>query len=69
MSEYWIELYKIDEPVKLTRVISARGGIGLEEQKFPSIFEAFTWIMGDVCPPGEDKITIEHVDAPITGCA
>lgn len=65
MAEYTIELYKIDEPVKLTRVVSGPGGIGLHEQIFPSAFAAFTWIMGDVCPPGDDAITIEHTDTPV----
>jgi len=51
--------------VKLTRVVSGPGGIGLHEQVFPSAFAAFTWIMGDVCPPGDDVITIEHTDAPV----
>lgn len=65
MAEYTIELHKIDEPVKLTRVVSCGGGIGLHERVFASAFAAFTWIMGDVCPPGDDTIIIEHVDAPI----
>ena len=65
MAEYTIELYKIDEPVKLTRIVSGPGGIGLHERIFASVFEAFTWIMGDICPPGDDVITIEHTDAPV----
>ena len=65
MAEYTIELYKIDEPVKLSRVVSRDGGIGLHERIFPSVFAAFTWIMGDVYPPGEDTITIEHTDTPV----
>ena len=36
MAEYTIELYKIDEPVKLTRIVSGPGGTPL---LYPSFSE------------------------------